>query len=278
MARAGHPCVCTWHRVRWHDGDRTPTVATVHVRPQPYPHAKPLDEAKVPFCSLSSCPRSDRALYFPHRSGLLVAPLPTGTSCLPRASTSSTTATSFGVLVLEPPSAARKPWSAVAPSASSVVGAPSPSSAGFGHRPDQRPCPWAPPTPHGARRPYPWCLWPPLRTATMSFTGRVVRHRGCASQVSLSTPPPSPGAQIEYLASPWSSPTHSPAWPHRRSPELTAAAAPSHGSASAILARGPPTQLVWAWAEAALDEQYIFSFSKDIIQINSNNFKTLWNS
>jgi hypothetical protein len=53
-----------------------------------------------------------------------------------------------------------------------------------------------------------------------------------------------------------------------------AAATPSHGSASAILAHGPPAQLVWAWAEAALDEQYMFSFSKDIIQINSNNFKT----
>jgi hypothetical protein len=32
-----------------------------------YPHAEPLDEAKVPFSSSSACPSSRRALCFPHR-------------------------------------------------------------------------------------------------------------------------------------------------------------------------------------------------------------------
>jgi hypothetical protein len=47
------------------------------------------------------------------------------------------------------------------------------------------------------------------------------------------------------------------------------------GSASPILSCGPPVKLVWAWPEAALVEQHTFSFSRDLIQINSNKVENL---
>jgi hypothetical protein len=86
----------------------------------------------------------------------------------------------------------------------------------FGHRPDQRPRSWAPPTPHGACWSHPRRLRLPLRPATVSFTGRLA----ATVERILRWASPSPGAQNESLASPWSSPT----CPSRRSPESTAAA------------------------------------------------------
>jgi hypothetical protein len=67
-------------------GGHRPTCATCR-----YPHVEPLSQAKVAFSSLSARPCSHHALCFPHPSRLLVAPLPAATSCLPRATTSSTT-------------------------------------------------------------------------------------------------------------------------------------------------------------------------------------------
>jgi hypothetical protein len=47
------------------------------------------------------------------------------------------------------------------------------------------------------------------------------------------------------------------------------------GASSLVFPRGPPVQLVWARQEAALNEQYTFSFSRDLIQINSNKVQNL---